>query len=201
MVWWYWAFKQLHTLQGMLDITKPIKLKKFKTFKKGSLAELLNFNTLLKGGNVNTRASVLASAGPHSVVCRKFRGGAWHNDRNRWCYKVRPVRLTPRPFQQRLQSTVPLNPINQTITTLIDTSSLVRHLTDQRELWMQYLQRGEAWSPVLVDIQNWKICSSNKRFYFSRPGIITMDDNWWCSSFAVKLRKPCPTIPVSGESP
>ena len=35
--------------------------------------------------------------------------------------------LTPRPLQQRLQCTAPLNPINQVITALINTSSLVRH--------------------------------------------------------------------------
>jgi len=46
--------------------------------------------------------------------------------------KARPERLTPRPLQQRLQCTVPLNPINQIITTLINTSSLVRHLPDQK---------------------------------------------------------------------
>jgi len=40
--------------------------------------------------------------------------------------------LTPRPLQQRLQWTAPLNPVNQIITTLINTSSLVRHLPDQK---------------------------------------------------------------------
>ena len=71
-------------------------------------------------------------AGPHSVVCRHFWGWAWRNDRNWWCYKARSERLTPRPLQQRLQCTAPLNPINQIITTLINTSSLVRHLLDQK---------------------------------------------------------------------
>jgi len=31
--------------------------------------------------------------------------------------KARPVRVTPRPLQQRFQWTAPLNPINQRITT------------------------------------------------------------------------------------
>jgi len=55
---------------------------------------------------------------------------------------------------------------------------------------------------VLVDIHSWKVCSSNKRLYFSRPGIMAMNDLWWCSlySFAVKLRKLCPITLVSGEN-
>jgi len=36
--------------------------------------------------------------------------------------KARPERVTPTPLQQRLQWTAPLNPINQRITTLINTS-------------------------------------------------------------------------------
>jgi len=47
--------------------------------------------------------------------------------------KTRPVRVTPRPLQQRLQWTAPLNPINQRISTLINTSFLARHLPDQKE--------------------------------------------------------------------
>ena len=47
--------------------------------------------------------------------------------------KARPVKVTPRPLQQRLQWTAPVNPINQKLTTLINTSSLARHLTDQKE--------------------------------------------------------------------
>jgi len=35
--------------------------------------------------------------------------------------KARPERVTPTPLQQRLQWTAPLNPINQRITTLINT--------------------------------------------------------------------------------
>jgi len=87
---------------------------------------------------------------------------AWCNDRNRWCYKARPERLTPRPLQQRLQCTAPLNPIKQTITTLINTSYLIRHLPDQKRVTsvQQYLQRGEVLSAVLVDIQSWKVCST-----------------------------------------
>jgi len=46
--------------------------------------------------------------------------------------KARPERVTPRPLQQRLQWTAPLNPINQRITTLINTSSLAMHLPDQK---------------------------------------------------------------------
>jgi len=48
--------------------------------------------------------------------------------------KARPERLAPRPLQQRLQRTTPLNPINQRISlqpTLI-TSSLARYLPDQK---------------------------------------------------------------------
>jgi len=44
--------------------------------------------------------------------------------------KARPVRVTPRPLQWRLQWTAPLNPLNQGITTLINNSSLARHLSD-----------------------------------------------------------------------
>jgi len=39
-------------------------------------------------------------------------------------------RVTPRPHQQRLQWIAPVNPINQRITTLINTSSLASHLPD-----------------------------------------------------------------------
>jgi len=46
--------------------------------------------------------------------------------------KARPERLTSRPLQQRLQWTAPLNPINQIITTLINTPSLTRYLPDQK---------------------------------------------------------------------
>jgi len=46
--------------------------------------------------------------------------------------KARPERVTPRPLQQRLQWTAPLNPTNQGITTLINTSSLARYLPDQK---------------------------------------------------------------------
>jgi len=46
--------------------------------------------------------------------------------------KARPERLIPRPLQQRLQSTAPLNPINQRIATHINTSSLTRFLLDQK---------------------------------------------------------------------
>jgi len=46
--------------------------------------------------------------------------------------KARPETLTPRTLQQRLQWTAPLNPINQRITTLINTSSLARYLPDQK---------------------------------------------------------------------
>jgi len=46
--------------------------------------------------------------------------------------KARPVRVMPRTLQQRPQWTAPLNPINQRIITLINTSSLARHLPDQR---------------------------------------------------------------------
>jgi len=45
--------------------------------------------------------------------------------------KASPERVTPRPLQQRLQWTAPLNPINQRIATLINTSSLARYLPDQ----------------------------------------------------------------------
>ena len=71
-------------------------------------------------------------AGPHSVVCRHFWGGAWRNDRNRWYYKARPERLTPRPLQQRPQCAAPLNPITQRITTLINTSSLMSVVPPKR---------------------------------------------------------------------
>jgi len=40
--------------------------------------------------------------------------------------EARPERVTPRPLQQRLQWTAPLNPINQRIATFINTSSLGR---------------------------------------------------------------------------
>jgi len=46
--------------------------------------------------------------------------------------KARPERVTPRPLQQRLQWTAALNPINQKITTLINTSSLARYHPDQK---------------------------------------------------------------------
>jgi len=46
--------------------------------------------------------------------------------------KARPERVTPRPLRQRLQWTTPLNPAYQRITTLINTSSLVRYLPDQK---------------------------------------------------------------------
>jgi len=46
--------------------------------------------------------------------------------------KARPARVTPRPLQQRLQWTAPLNPVNQRNTTLINTSSLARHIPDQK---------------------------------------------------------------------
>jgi len=39
--------------------------------------------------------------------------------------KARPERVTPRPLQQRLQWTAPLNPINQKITTLMGVTSVV----------------------------------------------------------------------------
>jgi len=45
--------------------------------------------------------------------------------------KARPERVMPRPLQQRLQWTAPLKSINRRITTLINTSSLARHLPDQ----------------------------------------------------------------------
>jgi len=41
-------------------------------------------------------------------------------------------KVDARSLQQRLQLTTPLNPINQIITTLINTSSLVRLLPDQK---------------------------------------------------------------------
>jgi len=40
--------------------------------------------------------------------------------------------VTPRTLQQRLQSTALSNPINQRITTLMNTSSLARYLPDQK---------------------------------------------------------------------
>jgi len=46
--------------------------------------------------------------------------------------KARPERLTPRPLQRRLQWTAPLNPTNQIITTLFNTSSLAKYLPDQK---------------------------------------------------------------------
>jgi len=39
--------------------------------------------------------------------------------------KARPERVTPRPLQQRLQWTAPLNLINQKITTLMGVTSVV----------------------------------------------------------------------------
>jgi len=63
--------------------------------------------------------------------------------------KAGPVRVTPRPLQQKLQLTVPLNPINQRITTPINTSSMARHPLTRREVRVQskwtfmcHLQRG-----------------------------------------------------------
>jgi len=44
----------------------------------------------------------------------------------------RSKRVTPRPLQQRLQWAASSNPINQRITTLINTFSLARHLPDKK---------------------------------------------------------------------
>jgi len=46
--------------------------------------------------------------------------------------KARTVKVMLRPLQQRLQWTAPLHPRNQIITILIITSSLARHLPDQK---------------------------------------------------------------------
>jgi len=48
--------------------------------------------------------------------------------------KASPERVTPRPPQQRLQWIAPLNPTNQRIATLINTSSLASHLHDLKGL-------------------------------------------------------------------
>ena len=48
--------------------------------------------------------------------------------------KTSPEKSTPRPLQQRLQWIAPLNPINQRVTTLINTSSLASHLPDLKGL-------------------------------------------------------------------
>jgi len=46
--------------------------------------------------------------------------------------KASPERATPRPLQEKLQWIAPLNPINQIILTLVNTSSLARYLPDQK---------------------------------------------------------------------
>jgi len=46
--------------------------------------------------------------------------------------KARPLKVAPRPLEQRIQWTAPLKPINQKITTPINTSSLVRRLPYQK---------------------------------------------------------------------
>jgi len=46
--------------------------------------------------------------------------------------KARRVRVTSGHVQWRFQWTAPLNPITQRITTLINTSSLARHLPDEK---------------------------------------------------------------------
>jgi len=45
--------------------------------------------------------------------------------------KARPERVTPRPLQQSLQWTAPLNPINQRIATHINASSPARDLRNE----------------------------------------------------------------------
>ena len=55
---------------------------------------------------------------------------------------ARLERVTPRPLQQRRRWTAPQSPINQRITTLMNTPTLVRYKCS--------LQRGEALRAVLV---------------------------------------------------
>jgi len=88
--------------------------------------------------------------------------------------KARPERVTPRPLQQRLQWITPLNPINQRITTLMNTS-LARHLRDLKGVTIVVPAewRGiECCASVYPELNS---CSSSKTFYFFRPGTIAMD--------------------------
>ena len=68
--------------------------------------------------------------------------------------KASPARVTPSPLQQRLQWIASLDPINQRITTLINTSSLASHLPDLKGVTGVLPAERRVLSTVQVHIQS-----------------------------------------------